>query len=79
MVVKLRREDPESRKWKRYEQQRKLIVGEFIKVVGDKDITEITRPEARSFVMKLEADGYKPSTVEKYSKFMREADRVVPA
>jgi integrase len=70
LTDRARSQDTSSRTWERYEQQRKLIVSEFIKLIGDKDITEITRPEARSFVMKLEEEGKQPSTVEKYSKFM---------
>jgi integrase len=68
---KARGQDLSKKRWINYERERKRIMGEVIKLIGNKTISAITRQDARSFVTKLEDQGYSPASVEKQTAFLR--------
>jgi integrase len=70
LTDKERGQDLSKKVWLNYERERKRIVASFVKFVGDKNITEVTRQDARGFVSKLEEEGYSPASVKKQASFL---------
>ncbi|WP_038933239.1 tyrosine-type recombinase/integrase [Bradyrhizobium japonicum] len=63
--------DTQREDWVRYERERKRIVSELIRKIGDKDITTVSRADARSFLTHLEKDRYSAGSVKKQIAFMK--------
>lgn len=63
--------DTQREDWLRYERERKRIVAELIRRIGDKDITTVSRADARSFLTHLEKDGYSAGSVKKQIAFLK--------
>ncbi|MEW6640644.1 MAG: tyrosine-type recombinase/integrase [Pseudomonadota bacterium] len=63
--------DTKREDWTRYERERKRIVSELIRRIGDKDITAVSRADARSFLTCLEKDGYGAGSVKKQIAFLK--------
>lgn len=57
--------DTKREDWTRYERERRRIVSELIRKIGDKDITAVSRADARSFLTCLEKEGYSAGSVKK--------------
>jgi integrase len=57
--------------WLRYERERKRIVAELIRKIGDKDVTTVSRADARSFLTYLEKDGYSAGSLKKQIAFLK--------
>jgi len=68
---KARKRDTTKRDWIRYEASAKRFVSRLTDHLGgDREITKVTREEARDHVEKLEDDGLKPASIEREVKFL---------
>jgi integrase len=65
-----RKSDLNRRDWINYERERKRIIADLVKQIGDKEITDIRRADARVFQKHLEAN-YAPASVRKQLTFVR--------
>jgi len=57
--------------WVRYKRERERIVADLIQRTGDKEITAVTRADARSYLSHLEDAGYAPASVKKQIAFLK--------
>jgi integrase len=66
-----RGKDKDREDWRRYERERRRIVTELARKIGDKDITTVSRADARSFLTHLEQDDYSAGSIKKQIAFLR--------
>jgi integrase len=62
--------DVERKDWLRYKRERERIIGDLVKMIGNKDISAVTRADARSFLTALEGR-YASSSVKKQIVFVK--------
>lgn len=62
--------DQQREDYVRYARERHRMVADLIAKIGDKDITTVSRADARSFLTHLEDDGYSPGSIKKQVAFL---------
>lgn len=55
----------------RYVRERRRMVADLIGKIGDKDITKVSRADARSFLTHLESNGYSAGSIKKQIAFLK--------
>ena len=69
---KSRGRDTSKKDWVNYERERKRIVSDVTALIGDKELTALTRREARTVLDYLEeGDRYSPGSVKKQMSFLK--------
>lgn len=68
---KARKKDTDSQGWKKYKMQAERILDTAKEAIGDKEVTVITRADAKAYLHGMEEAGLSYETVKKYLSYVR--------